>query len=149
IASAVGESTIAGQIGRLLHEALWNRSPLERLADKLSAWMTPIALGLAAIAFLFWSAHSGAETGLLVALSVLLIACPCALGLATPLTLWLSLGRAAESGIILRSVAALERLAKVERVFFDKTGTLTQLPMRVQGLFVADEGIEKKEERGK
>ncbi|WKZ46173.1 MAG: cation-translocating P-type ATPase [Anaerolineales bacterium] len=149
IASAVGESTTAGQIGRLLHEALWNRSPLERLADKLSAWMTPIALGLAAIAFLFWSAHSGAETGLLVALSVLLIACPCALGLATPLTLWLSLGRAAESGIILRSVAALERLAKVERVFFDKTGTLTQLPMRVQGLFVADEGIEKKEERGK
>ncbi len=131
ITRAVGESTTAGQIGRLLHEALWNRSPLERMADKFSAWMTPIALALAAIAFLFWNYRSGAETGLLVALSVLLIACPCALGLATPLTLWLSLGRAAESGVILRSTAAIERLSKVKNIFFDKTGTLTKLPMQV------------------
>jgi heavy metal translocating P-type ATPase len=131
IASAVGESTTAGQIGRLLHEALWNRSPLERLADKLSAWMTPFALALATVAFIVWNYQSGFEKGMLVALSVLLIACPCALGLATPLTLWLSLERAAQSGIILRSAAALERLANVEKVFFDKTGTLTQLPMKV------------------
>lgn len=136
ITTAVGDSTTAGQIGRLLHEALWARSPLERLADKLSAWMTPIALALAAIAFLIWNSISGVETGLMVALSVLLIACPCALGLATPLTLWLSLGRAAESGAILRSTSALERLAKVEKVFFDKTGTLTQLPMKVKNMFV-------------
>lgn len=134
IASAVGESTMAGQIGRLLHEALWARSPLERIVDKLSAWMTPAALALATIAFLVWNSISGAETGLLVALSVLLIACPCALGLATPLTLWLSLERAAESGVILRSTAALERLAKVDKVFFDKTGTLSQLPMKVRGV---------------
>lgn len=136
IATAVGDSTAAGQIGRLLHEALWNRSPLERLADKLSAWMTPIALSLAAIAFFVWNHQSGVEEGLLVALSVLLIACPCALGLATPLTLWLSLGRAAESGVILRSTSALERLAKVEQVFFDKTGTLTKLPMKVREVYV-------------
>jgi heavy metal translocating P-type ATPase len=134
IATAVGERTTAGQIGRLLHEALWARSPLERLVDKLSAWMTVIAISLAALAFLIWNYVSGVETGLLVALSVLLIACPCALGLATPLTLWLSLGRAAESGAILRSTSALERLAKIEKVFFDKTGTLTQLPMKVQGV---------------
>ena len=134
IATAVGDSTAAGQIGRLLHEALWNRSPIERLADKLSAWMTPIALTLATIAFLIWNYFSGFETGLLVALSVLLIACPCALGLATPLTLWLALGRAAESGVILRSTAALERLASVKKVFFDKTGTLTTLPMQVLDL---------------
>jgi heavy metal translocating P-type ATPase len=132
IATAVGDSTTAGQIGRLLHEALWNRSPLERLADKLSAWMTPIALALGTIAFLFWESRAGLEEGMLVALSVLLIACPCALGLATPLTLWLSLGRAAESGVIMRSTVALERLAKVEKIFFDKTGTLTKLPMEVQ-----------------
>ena len=149
IATAVGDSTTAGQIGRLLHEALWNRSPLERLADKLSAWMTPIALALATISFLIWNYADGAEKGLLVALSVLLIACPCALGLATPLTLWLSLERAAESGVILRSTAALERLAKVEKVFFDKTGTLTQLPMKVQDVFVNDGDTTKKEERGK
>ena len=136
IAMAVGESTTAGQIGRLLHEALWARSPLERTVDKLSAWMTPAALVLAAIAFLIWSSIGGYEKGLIVALSVLLIACPCALGLATPLTLWLSLERAAESGVILRSTAALERLAKVDKVFFDKTGTLTQLPMKVQEIYL-------------
>lgn len=140
IATAVGASTTAGQIGRLLHEALWARSPLERMVDKLSAWMTPLALALAAIAFLIWYSIGGLETGMLVALSVLLIACPCALGLATPLTLWLSLERAAESGVILRSTSALERLAKVEQIFFDKTGTLSQLPMKV---------LEIKEERGK
>lgn len=136
IASAIGDATTAGQIGRLLHEALWARSPLERTVDKLSAWMTPAALTLAVIAFLIWSHIGGAERGLIVALSVLLIACPCALGLATPLTLWLSLQRAAESGVILRSTAALERLAKVKRVFFDKTGTLTQLPMKVHEIYV-------------
>jgi heavy metal translocating P-type ATPase len=140
IATAVGASTTAGQIGRLLHEALWARSPFERMVDKLSAWMTPLALALATIAFLIWYSIAGLETGMLVALSVLLIACPCALGLATPLTLWLSLERAAESGVILRSTGALERLAKVERIFFDKTGTLSQLPMKV---------LEIKEERGK
>ncbi|HRQ24504.1 MAG TPA: cation-translocating P-type ATPase, partial [Anaerolineales bacterium] len=145
ITTAVGDSTTAGQIGQLLHEALWARSPLERMVDKLAAWMTVIAISLATIAFLVWNYVSGLETGLMVALSVLLIACPCALGLATPLTLWLSLGRAAESGAILRSTSALERLAKVEKVFFDKTGTLTQLPMKVQGVFVE----KKKEERGK
>ncbi len=150
IATAVGDTTTAGQIGRLLHEALWNRSPLERLADKLSAWMTPIALALATLAFLIWNYADGAEKGLLVALSVLLIACPCALGLATPLTLWLSLERAAESGVILRSTAALERLAKVEKVFFDKTGTLTVLPMKVKNVFTAKHVKDaKKEERGK
>lgn len=146
ITTAVGASTTAGQIGRLLHEALWARSPLERSVDKLSAWMTPAALALATIAFLIWNTISGFEQGLLVALSVLLIACPCALGLATPLTLWLSLERAAESGVILRSTAALERLAKVEKVFFDKTGTLSQLPMKVLGVESgewkpADEGL--------
>lgn len=151
ITTAVGDSTTAGQIGRLLHEALWARSPLERLVDKLSAWMTVIAISLAAIAFLIWNYVSGVETGLMVALSVLLIACPCALGLATPLTLWLSLGRAAESGAILRSTSTLERLAKVEKVFFDKTGTLTQLPMTVQNLFTvkSDKDAKRKEDRGK
>ena len=149
IATAVGESTMAGQIGRLLHEALWARSPLERTVDKLSAWMTPAALTLAAIAFLVWGHIGGAEKGLIVALSVLLIACPCALGLATPLTLWLSLQRAAESGVILRSAAALERLAKVNRVFFDKTGTLTQLPMKVHGVFLGKDESNKKVESGK
>ncbi|HUN24306.1 MAG TPA: cation-translocating P-type ATPase [Anaerolineales bacterium] len=134
IISAVGTHTTAGQIGELLRQAIWQRSPLERWADKLSAWLTPLASVLALLAFGYWYFHGGLEHALMVALSVLLIACPCALGLATPLTLWLSLGRAAQAGVILRSTAALEQLAKVEQVYFDKTGTLTRLPLQVQAV---------------
>lgn len=134
IAAAVGPETVAGQIGRLLHEALWQRAPVERLADRLAALMTPAAALLAAAAFAFWSWQAGPERGLIVALSVLLIACPCALGLATPLTLWLGLGRAAERGILLRNTAVLEKLAAARALFFDKTGTLTQQPLQLQGV---------------
>jgi len=134
ITTAVGAETVAGQIGHLLHQALWQRSPVERLADRLAAWMVPFAVAVAGGTFGFWSLRVGPETGLLHALSVLLIACPCALGLATPLTLWLALGRAAEAGVILRSTGALERLARVRRLFFDKTGTLTQRPFHLQAV---------------
>ncbi len=140
IVTAVGAETVAGQIGKLLHAALWRRAPVERLADRLAAWMTPAAVLLALAAFGFWSWQSGIETGLVNALSVLLIACPCALGIATPLTLWVGLGRAAEAGAILRSTAVLEGLAKVRRAFFDKTGTLTRLPIRLQA--VATDGTD-------
>jgi len=139
ITTAVGAETVAGQMGRLLHQALWERAPVERLADRLAALMVPIAVLLAGGTFAFWSVRAGPEVGLLHALSVLLIACPCALGLATPLTLWLALGRAAEAGVILRSSGALERLAGVRHLFFDKTGTLTQRPFRLQA--VATHGV--------
>ena len=136
IISAVGTNTRAGQIGRLLHHALWQRSPVERLADRLAAIMTPLAALLAAGTFLYWNAHLGLETGLMHALAVLLIACPCALALATPLTLWQALARAAQNGVILRSTTALERLAQVKQVYFDKTGTLTRLPLRLAAIAV-------------
>jgi len=135
ITAAVGTKTVAGQIGRLLHQALWQRAPVERLADRLAALMVPTAVTIAAGTFVFWTHRVGMETGLLHALSVLLIACPCALGLATPLTLWLALGRAAETGVLLRHTGALERLAKVRSLFFDKTGTLTRHPFRLQAVF--------------
>lgn len=131
IISAVGTNTRAGQIGRLLQHALWQRSPVERLADRLAAVMVPLAAILAGGTFLFWNARMGLETGLMNALAVLLIACPCALALATPLTLWQALARAAQNGVILRSTIALEHLAQVKEIFFDKTGTLTRLPLRL------------------
>ncbi|MBK8899612.1 MAG: cation-translocating P-type ATPase [Anaerolineaceae bacterium] len=134
VTSATGAATMVGQIGRLLHQALWQRAPVERLADKVAALMVPTAVLLAAITFLYWSNQAGFEKGLIVALSVLLIACPCALGIATPLTLWLGLSRATEQGIILRQTAVLEQLAQVKQVFFDKTGTLTQRPLRLQSV---------------
>ncbi len=132
VTTAVGAQTMVGQVGRLLHEATWQRAPVERLADRIAAWMMPIAVLLALGAFAFWSSWRDFESGLIVALSVLLIACPCALGIATPLTLWLGLGRAAEAGIILRRTGVLEQLAQVRQAFFDKTGTLTERPLQVK-----------------
>jgi heavy metal translocating P-type ATPase len=134
ITSATGAATMVGQIGRLLHQALWQRSPVERLADKVAALMVPTAVFLAAITFIYWSNQLGFEIGLIYALSVLLIACPCALGIATPLTLWLGLGRAADLGIILRQTGVLEQLARVNQLFLDKTGTLTQRPLQLQAV---------------
>jgi heavy metal translocating P-type ATPase len=134
ITSAVGAETVAGQIGHLLYQALWQRAPVERLADRLAALMVPLAIVIAGGTFAFWTVRTGPEVGLLYALSVLLIACPCALGLATPLTLWVALGRAAEGGVILRGTGVLERLAGVRHLFFDKTGTLTQRPFQLQAL---------------
>lgn len=141
ITTAVGAETVAGQIGRLLHQALWQRAPVERLADRLAALAVPAAVLMAGGTFAFWTSRSGVEMGLLHALSVLLIACPCALGLATPLTLWLALGRGVEAGVILRNTDALERLARVRHLFFDKTGTLTQRPFRLQTVALAEEKV--------
>ncbi len=139
ITTAVGAETVAGHIGRLLHQALWQRAPVERLADRLAAWMVPLAVVLAAGTFVYWSARSGYEVGLMHALSVLLIACPCALGLATPLTLWVGLQRASEQGILVRNTGVLERLAKIRRVFFDKTGTLTTSSFALRALQTVSE----------
>ena len=131
ITAAVGAETVAGQIGRMLHQALWQRSPVERLADRIAAFLVPTAVLVAAGTFVYWSRQAGLETGLMNALSVLLITCPCALGLATPLTLWVGLQRASEEGALIRNTAALERMARVRMVFLDKTGTLTQQPLKV------------------
>lgn len=138
ITTAAGAETVAGQIGRLLHEALWQRAPIEQLADRVAAVMTPLALILALLTFGFWSWRVDSETGLVYALSVLLIACPCALGIATPLTLWIALGRAAEMGVILRATGVLEALAGIRQAFFDKTGTLTAASITLQAVAAED-----------
>ncbi|HET7771821.1 MAG TPA: cation-translocating P-type ATPase [Chloroflexota bacterium] len=134
---ATGAATAAGQIGRLLHEALWQRSPVERLADRLAALMTPLACALAAGALAYWTWAAGWEAGLLNALSVLLIACPCALGLATPLTLTLAVTHAAAAGAVVRGAPVLERLADVRAAYFDKTGTLTRGTLTLQTVCTA------------
>jgi len=95
------------------------------------------------LTFAFWTWQESMEVGLINALAVLLIACPCALGIATPLTLWVGLGRAAKAGIILRYTGVLERLASIEEIYFDKTGTLTKRPIRLQK--VATDGMNETE----
>lgn len=126
--AAAGDSLVA-RITRLVREAHARRAPIEQLADRVSAWFVPGVLGVAVATFLGWVAF-GPEPrmalGLLSAVSVLVIACPCALGLATPLAMTVAIGRAAREGILARSAAAVERLAAAGAIVFDKTGTLTQ-----------------------
>ncbi|MBM4423905.1 MAG: heavy metal translocating P-type ATPase [Chloroflexi bacterium] len=125
-ATGVGEDRAMARLVRHLREALTRRAPVQRLADRVSAIFVPLTVLCAALAFAFWCWRDGASHGLMAALAVLLIACPCALGVATPLAIWAGMGRAAEGGVLVRSAEALEKLAGVKAVFFDKTGTLTK-----------------------
>ncbi len=142
VASAVGEATEAGRLAQTLQRALWERAPVERLVDRLAAGLVPLALAVAGGSFLYaWSAGLGGEAALQRALAVLVIACPCALGLATPLALWAALGRAAQAGLLLKNTRVVEALARVRAVVFDKTGTLTE-SLTLRAVAVADPGCE-------
>ncbi len=126
--AAAGDSLVA-RITRLVREAHAGRAPIENLADAIAAWFVPAVLMTAVATFLGW-AFFGPQPrmalGLVSAVSVLVIACPCALGLATPLAMTVAIGRAAREGILIRSAEAVEHLARAGTVVFDKTGTLTQ-----------------------
>ncbi|MCB9100672.1 MAG: heavy metal translocating P-type ATPase [Anaerolineales bacterium] len=124
-ATHTGDDRVMGKLIRLLEEARLKRAPIEQLADQVAAYFTPAVMVLAGGTLLFWTWQAGFETGLLTGLAVLLIACPCALGVATPLTLWAALGRAAQKGVLIRDSLTLEKLSRVRRIFLDKTGTLT------------------------
>lgn len=129
----VGEERVMGKLVRLLEEARLHRAPIERLADRVAGYFTPVVMGLALATFAFWSWQAGLEQGLLTGLAVLLIACPCALGIATPLAIWSALGRAVQNGVLIRDSLTLEKLSRVRQVFFDKTGTLsTGMPALAQ-----------------
>jgi Cu2+-exporting ATPase/Cu+-exporting ATPase len=121
----VGDDRVMGKLIRLLEEARLKRAPIEQLADRVAAHFTPTVIVLTTITFVFWTWRAGFEQGLLIGLAVLLIACPCALGIATPLVIWTALGRAAQKGVLIRDSLTLEKLSQVRQIFFDKTGTLT------------------------
>ncbi len=121
----VGEDRVMGKLVRLLDEARLHRAPIERLADQVAGYFVPIVLALALSTFIYWSWQVGWEEGMLNGMAVLLIACPCALGVATPLTIWTALGRAAQKSILIRDSLTLEKLSQLQQIFFDKTGTLT------------------------
>ncbi|MFN8456387.1 MAG: heavy metal translocating P-type ATPase [Anaerolineae bacterium] len=125
-ASGVGEDRVIARLIRLLTEARRHRAPIQRLADQAATFFVPSAILLGLLTFLFWSWQVGPEAGLLRGLAVLLIACPCTLGIATPLAIWAGLHRAAVEGILIRHGEALEKLSRVRHFFFDKTGTLTR-----------------------
>ncbi len=127
-ATAAANDSLVARITRLVREAHSRRAPIESLADRIAAVFVPAVLAVAVLTFLGWSLFGPQPRmalGLVSAVSVLVIACPCALGLATPLAMTVAIGRAAREGILLRSAAAVERLAAPGTVVFDKTGTLT------------------------
>jgi P-type Cu+ transporter len=130
-ATRVGRDTTLAQIVRLVEEAQGSKAPMQRLADTISSYFVPAILALAALTFLGWLVlYSGPEPRLTLALqaaiAVLIIACPCALGLATPTAIMVGTGKAAEHGILIRGGEALESARRVETVVLDKTGTLTR-----------------------
>jgi Cu+-exporting ATPase len=134
-AERVGRETLLAQIVRMVSEAQRTRAPIQRLADVVAAYFVPIVILVAAITFVIWALY-GPEPrmayALLNAVAVLIIACPCALGLATPMSIMVGTGRGATAGVLIRNAEALETLAKVDVLVVDKTGTLTEGKPRLQ-----------------
>jgi Cu+-exporting ATPase len=128
-ADKIGRDTLLSQIVQMVAKAQRSRAPIQRLADQVSAWFVPTVIAVAVLAFAAWAAF-GPEPrfayGLVAAVSVLIIACPCALGLATPMSIMVGVGRGAQAGVLIKNAEALERMEKVDTLVIDKTGTLTE-----------------------
>jgi Cu+-exporting ATPase len=122
----VGADTALAQIIRIVEEAQASSAPVQRLADQVTSWFVPVIVAVAFLALLLWSAAGSFSNGLLAFIAVLVIACPCALGIATPAALMVGVGTGAELGILIRSGEVLERVERLTTVVFDKTGTLTR-----------------------
>ena len=137
-ARRTGADTTVARIVRMVEEARAGGYPLAPLVDRLSAVFVPLVLAVAAFTFAWWTLRAGAGAGILNALSVLLIACPCAIGIATPLAASAAAGRAAAAGVLVRSGEVFERVARSRRVLFDKTGTLTTGLLRLVDLRVPE-----------
>lgn len=146
-AEKVGRETMLSQIVQMVAEAQRSRAPIQRLADQVSGWFVPLVIAVAVAAFAAWSIF-GPEPrfayGLIAAVSVLIIACPCALGLATPMSIMVGVGRGAQAGVLIRNAEALERMEKVDTLVVDKTGTLTEGKPKVVNV-VAAEGFDESE----
>ena len=137
-ATAVGEDTTLAGIIRLVDEATSSKAPIERMADKIAGVFVPVVMAIAAVAFVAWMAISGDfATALNHAISILVISCPCALGLATPTAIMVGTGRGAENGVLIKSAEALETACSVDYVVLDKTGTVTAGKPRVTDVELA------------
>ena len=140
LAEKVGRDTLLSQIVQMVAEAQRSRAPIQRLADQVSGWFVPVVIVVALAAFGAWALF-GPEPrmafGLVAAVSVLIIACPCALGLATPISIMVGVGRGAEAGVLIKNAEALERLERVDTLVVDKTGTLTEGKPRVVSIVPA------------
>ncbi|MFA5958016.1 heavy metal translocating P-type ATPase [Hyphomicrobium sp.] len=136
-AEKVGRDTMLARIVQMVADSQRSRAPIQRLADQVAGWFVPLVIGVAALAFIAWMAF-GPEPrfsyALIAAVSVLIIACPCALGLATPMSIMVGIGRGAQSGVLIKNAEALERMEKIDTLVVDKTGTLTEGKPRVTAI---------------
>jgi Cu+-exporting ATPase len=140
-AGKVGRDTMLSQIVRMVADAQRSRAPIQRLADEVSGWFVPVVIVVALVAFAAWMIY-GPEPrfahGLVAAVAVLIIACPCALGLATPMSIMVGVGRGASLGVLIKNAEALERFEKVDTLVVDKTGTLTEGRPKVTAIAPAE-----------
>jgi P-type Cu+ transporter len=146
-AEKVGSDTLLARIVQMVAQAQRSRAPIQRLADQVAGWFVPLVILCALLAFTAWATF-GPEPryayGLVAAVTVLIIACPCALGLATPMSIMVGIGRGAQAGVLIKNAEALERMEKVDTLVVDKTGTLTEGKPKVVAVVPA-EGFDDKE----
>ncbi|RLE45958.1 MAG: heavy metal translocating P-type ATPase, partial [Candidatus Methanomethylicota archaeon] len=128
VTTRVGKETVLSQIIKLVRHAQTGKPPIQKTVDKVASYFTWIVIAVALVTFTFWYlvAHLPPNLAVLFTASVLLVACPCALGLATPTAVVVGVGRAAELGIIIKNIDVLEKIPKLTAIAFDKTGTLTK-----------------------
>lgn len=138
-ATAVGNSSVLAQIIKMVREAQAVKPPLQKLADKISAIFVPVVLGIAILTFLinYFGVHTGLGTAMMRSIAVMVISCPCAMGLATPAAVAVGLGRSARNGMLIKGGDTLSSMKKIKQIVFDKTGTLTTGDLKIAS-FIAD-----------
>ena len=142
----IGQDTLLSRIVQMVAAAQRSRAPIQKLADQVSGWFVPLVIGIAIVAFIawgIWGPEPRLAYGLVAAVSVLIIACPCALGLATPMSIMVGVGKGATLGLLIKNAEALERLEKVDTLVVDKTGTLTEGKPAVTAIIPANDGGEE------
>ena len=142
----IGSETLLSQIVKMVADAQRSRAPIQKLADQVSGYFVPVVLGCAVVAFISWFIFGPAPAlayALVSAISVLIIACPCALGLATPMSIMVGVGKGAQSGILIKNAEAIEKCEKITHILTDKTGTLTAGRPQVTAIIIANGGDEK------
>ncbi|MFO9271849.1 copper-translocating P-type ATPase [Legionella pneumophila serogroup 1] len=138
----VGSDTMLARIVQMVSEAQRSRAPIQRLADTVSGWFVPVVILVAVLSFILWALFGPQPAfsyGLIAAVSVLIIACPCALGLATPMSIMVGVGKGAQSGVLIKNAESLERMEKVNTLVVDKTGTLTEGHPKLTRIVTDDE----------
>ena len=138
--TSIGKDSVLGKIIKLVEDAQGSKAPIQNLADKVASIFIPIVIIIAIITFIVWFIiyPNDISVALINFVAVLIIACPCALGLATPTALIVGMGKAAQNGILFKNGEALEELHRAETIIFDKTGTITEGKLSVQNIIVKD-----------